>query len=108
RSARVQSRRPGQARGIRAGLLEKTSRRLTVEVRSMINPMQKLIICLAMVVLSLGAVGSKAADPKNDKSAAEEKKGYKNIAPEEFDKMRQKGTNVVLDVRTKKEYQEGH
>ena len=74
----------------------------------MINPMQKLIICLAMVVLSLGAVGSKAADPKSDKSAAEEKKGYKNIAPEEFDKMRQKGTNVVLDVRTKKEYQEGH
>ena len=70
--------------------------------------MQKLIVCFAVVVSILGAIELNAADPKTEKPAATEKKGYKNIAPEEFDKLRQKGTNVVLDVRTKKEYQEGH
>lgn len=33
---------------------------------------------------------------------------FKNVGPDQFDKLRQSKTNVVLDVRTKKEYQEGH
>jgi phage shock protein E len=49
-----------------------------------------------------------AADPKHEKPIAPEGQAFKNVRPEEFDQLRQKGTNVVLDVRTKKEYQEGH
>ena len=33
---------------------------------------------------------------------------YKNLNVEQFDKMRAGKTNVVLDVRTKKEYDAGH
>jgi rhodanese-related sulfurtransferase len=33
---------------------------------------------------------------------------YKNLNVEQFEKMRAEKTNVVLDVRTKKEYDAGH
>lgn len=33
---------------------------------------------------------------------------YKNLNVDQFDKMRASKTNVVLDVRTKKEYDAGH
>ncbi|MBI4327767.1 MAG: rhodanese-like domain-containing protein [Chloroflexi bacterium] len=35
-------------------------------------------------------------------------KGFKNIGVEEFDKLRADKKNVVLDVRTPKEYAAGH
>jgi len=62
-----------------------------------------------IVIVAIGGVSSlRAADAKHEKPTAAEKKSVKNIGPAEFDKMRQASTNVVLDVRTKKEYQEGH
>ena len=33
---------------------------------------------------------------------------FKNVSPEQFEKMRAEKTNVVLDVRTQKEYDAGH
>lgn len=52
------------------------------------------------------------AQEKAAKPAAEKKAGTKveNIKPEQFDALRKADTNstVVLDVRTKKEYREGH
>jgi rhodanese-related sulfurtransferase len=49
----------------------------------------------------------KAAKPAAEKKAA---KRIENIKPEQFDALRKADTNstVVLDVRTKKEYREGH
>lgn len=52
------------------------------------------------------------AQEKSSKPAAEKKAATKveNIKPEQFDALRKTDTNstVVLDVRTKKEYREGH
>ena len=52
------------------------------------------------------------AQEKSTKPAAEKKAPAKvqNIKPEQFDALRKADTNstVVLDVRTKKEYSEGH
>src|SRR5690349_8558046 len=33
---------------------------------------------------------------------------FKNVNPQEFEKLRAQKTNVVLDVRTQKEYDAGH
>ena len=33
---------------------------------------------------------------------------FKNVNPEQFEKLRAEKTNVVLDVRTQKEYDAGH
>ena len=40
--------------------------------------------------------------------AAEASKDYKNVGVEEFDKLRADKKNVVLDVRTKEEFDAGH
>jgi phage shock protein E len=52
------------------------------------------------------------AQEKSSKPAAEKKTETKvqNVKPEQFDALRKADTNstVVLDVRTKKEYREGH
>src|SRR5688572_3199961 len=63
-----------------------------------------LIACaLATPCSNLGA------DKKIEKPSADTPKVYKNVDAKEFDKLRQNGTNVVvLDVRTKEEYEEGH
>src|SRR5437868_12048214 len=57
-----------------------------------------------LVLLPILAVGSlRAADSKSAAS-----KNFKNISVEEFDKLRADKNNVVLDVRTKKEFDAGH
>jgi len=50
------------------------------------------------------APAASAASP----AAAAKKKGFADLNAESFDKMRQDGTNVVLDVRTKEEYDKVH
>src|SRR6478736_3871202 len=57
-----------------------------------------------MLVPVLHAQDAKA--PPVPKAA--EPKGYKNVGVEEFDKLRANKNNVVLDVRTKKEFDAGH
>ena len=53
--------------------------------------MKSIVVLLALVL----ATSAFAAD-------------FKNINPQQFEKMRAEKTNVVLDVRTKKEYDDGH
>ena len=52
------------------------------------------------------------AQEKSTKPATEKKSAakFQNIKPDQFDALRKADTNstVVLDVRTKKEYREGH
>lgn len=51
---------------------------------------------------------TRAADAPKPSEAAATAKGYKDVDVAEFDKLR-KGTNVVvLDVRTRQEYEAGH
>ena len=57
-----------------------------------------LSLPLALVLLLAAAVPLPAADAK----------GYKNVGVEEFDKLRADKKAVVLDVRTKKEFDAGH
>ncbi len=63
-----------------------------------------LIVALLIGVLPL--TGSFAADPKS--VAAEKRAAVKRVDVEEFDKLRADKKNVVLDVRTQKEFKEGH
>src|SRR5687768_2463036 len=70
----------------------------------------KTVIAL---LLSLNlAVAAGAADAKDEKkpSAAEKKeaKAFKNVEVAEFEKLRADKKNVVLDVRTQKEFAAGH
>jgi phage shock protein E len=68
----------------------------------------KILFC-AMVAAALCGVEAADKPAKPETTAAVPGKPYGNVNPETFDKMRRADTNtVVLDVRTKKEYQEGH
>ena len=59
-------------------------------------------------VAAITSSSLRAADQPKPPATGEASKSYRNVAVEEFDKMR-KGTNVVvLDVRTAKEFSEGH
>jgi phage shock protein E len=63
-----------------------------------------LVALLALLIFSLGSLQAQ------DKAQAPKKAAIENIKPEKFDALRKSDTNqvVVLDVRTKKEYSEGH
>ena len=68
-----------------------------------------------VIALLLGlsvATAAAAADAKDEKkpSSAEKKeaKGFKNVDVAEFEKLRADKKNVVLDVRTQKEFEAGH
>jgi rhodanese-related sulfurtransferase len=68
-----------------------------------------LIAAMAAFFTAVAADGKSA--PQNSavtERAPAPRPAYKNVNPDEFDKLRQNKTNVVLDVRTKKEYQEAH
>lgn len=67
-----------------------------------------VILSLFVAAAILGNVHAedKAAKPESSAPAARK---YKNVDAEGFDKLRKEEKSaVVLDVRTKKEYQEGH
>ena len=71
----------------------------------------KLLSPFLLTLVGVAAIISsslRAADQPKPPAAAEASKSSRNVAVEEFDRMR-KGTNVVvLDVRTAKEFSEGH
>jgi rhodanese-related sulfurtransferase len=60
--------------------------------------------CAAMISEPLNAADKEKS--KVEAQASDRK--VKNIDVEQFDKLTKTQTNVVLDVRTKKEFQEGH
>lgn len=64
-------------------------------------PLPQLLSLL--LALCYGSGSLSAAEPKTA-----EPKGFKNASVEEFDKLRADKKNVVLDVRTKKEFDAGH
>lgn len=71
----------------------------------------KLLSPFLLALVGVAAITSsslRAADQPKPPATGEASKSYRNVAVEEFDKMR-KGTNVVvLDVRTAKEFADGH
>jgi phage shock protein E len=69
----------------------------------------KAVIVL-LLSLSVATVAG-AADSKEEKKPSAEKKeakGFKNVDVAEFEKLRVDKKNVVLDVRTQKEFEAGH
>jgi len=75
------------------------------------KPNNTVLVVLAGL-LSLGAASvAPAADAKNDRKPAAEKKEakpFKNVDVAEFEKLRADKKNVVLDVRTPTEFAAGH
>jgi len=68
---------------------------------------------LRPIVVALALAGSllaQAAEPKANatQTAAEAVKAFKNVGVEEFQKLAADKKNVVLDVRTPKEFAAGH
>ena len=64
------------------------------------------MIAASMMVCGARAQDKPAAKPE---AATATKRAYQNLSPEEFDKLRrEKKDAVVLDVRTKEEYEKGH
>ena len=64
---------------------------------------------LAISISLYAADGQSPGKAETGKTAHEVKAGHKDIDPATFDQLRRNDTNtVVLDVRTKKEYREGH
>lgn len=70
----------------------------------------RLLCSLAVITLMMGRVEVAAQTDQTPKPRAEQKASpkFKDIGVEEFDRLRQSKTNVVLDVRTREEYEEGH
>src|SRR6266568_2910016 len=68
------------------------------------------IIAILTALLGFGLLnGGRAADLKGEKKpVAEKKELFKNLSVAEFEKLRADKKNVVLDVRTKKEFEAGH
>src|SRR5260370_38127079 len=67
-------------------------------------------VVVLLLSLSVATVAS-AADAKDEKKPSAEKKeakGFKNVDVAEFEKLRADKKNVVLDVRTQKEFEAGH
>ena len=65
---------------------------------------------IALVFLTFSLITTVTAQNTSDRSA-ETPKGVskpKRIEVEEFDKLRAAKTNIVLDVRTEKEFKAGH
>ena len=68
----------------------------------------KFIFALFAAVAVVCSIHAQEKSTKPETSASPAKK-YKNVDPETFDKMRKTAKDaVVLDVRTKEEYKQGH
>ena len=68
----------------------------------------KILLALTLTLPLAVATIHAQVDGKAKSEAKESATKYKNIGVEEFAKLRQSKTNVVLDVRTKEEYEAGH
>ena len=66
-----------------------------------------MAVCLAVAMATLQAAES---EQKSQPSGPEvrQSKPFNNIGVPEFEKLRSQKTNVVLDVRTPKEFAAGH
>jgi len=67
-------------------------------------------VVVLLLSLSVATVAG-AADAKDERKPSAEKKearGFKNVDVAEFEKLRVDKKNVVLDVRTQKEFEAGH
>lgn len=77
--------------------------------------MKKLFVVTAAIILSLSLLGCSATSQTNTAknttapTETQSSSSYKKITAEEAKKIMDSGTDhVVLDVRTKQEYDEGH
>src|SRR2546422_8209882 len=75
--------------------------------------MKNFALVLYVIALATGgaAIVKAAEPPPHDATAVAPKPGspqVKNVGVEEFDKLRANKNNIVLDVRTMKEFQTGH
>lgn len=71
----------------------------------------KMVVLTIVLVLGLLGTSAMLAQDKGTKPAAEKPAAKtQNIKPEQFDALRKADTNntVVLDVRTRPEYRDGH
>jgi rhodanese-related sulfurtransferase len=69
----------------------------------------KFIFSGGLAAALVGSMVANAADVQGPPTMkTPESKAAKNVSIEEFDKLRANKTNVVLDVRTKKEFEAGH
>jgi rhodanese-related sulfurtransferase len=69
--------------------------------------MKTLIPMAAAIILALG-VASNAQDPKPKTAPSAAPSAYQNVGVDEFEKLAADQKNVVLDVRTPKEFAAGH
>ena len=70
--------------------------------------LMKFALCAVAATLLISAGRAEDKPAKPEAGATAPKKAYRNLDPNAFDKMRKEGNTVVLDVRTRKEYEEGH
>jgi len=68
----------------------------------------KIQYWLGVVVCLLAGGALKAAEPKAPPAGTAEARKFKNVTVDEFDRLRADKKNVVLDVRTPKEFAAGH
>ena len=69
----------------------------------------KTVIVLLLSLSVANVTGAEdAKDSKKPSAEKKEAKGFKNVDVAEFEKLRADKKNVVLDVRTQKEFEAGH
>lgn len=71
------------------------------------------LLILATFLIGTALVGSRAADLEKSSSVLQTApragtNAFKSVGVQEFEILRSAKTNVVLDVRTKREYSKGH
>jgi rhodanese-related sulfurtransferase len=72
------------------------------------KPNQTVIALLTSLCIVTTAGAADVKDEKKPSAERKEAKGFKNVDVTEFEKLRADKQNVVLDVRTQKEYEAGH
>jgi rhodanese-related sulfurtransferase len=71
--------------------------------------MKRTLFCLMLLAASLAGVAAAENQAKPAPAKTEAQAGaIKNIGVQEFEKLRRDTNNVVLDVRTPKEFASGH
>ena len=72
------------------------------------KPNKTVIALLLSFSVASVACAADAKDEKKPSTKKKEAKGFKNVDVAEFEKLRADKKNVVLDVRTQKEFEAGH
>src|SRR5436190_7631931 len=82
--------------------------RASIQMTRQILELRTKMKTRCFVALALIAVAPLVVSAADDKAPAEKKSVIKNVGVEEFDKLRAKKENLVLDVRTESEFKSGH